>query len=79
MKLKITYDENTCIGTVNCVSMAANYFKEDENEYTILEGGVKNEETGMIELEVDVDEETAAKLRLAESGCPVKAIEVTEI
>ena len=78
-KLKIEYDEQTCIGTTNCVSDAGDFFSLDENEYTVLAGGEVNKETGRTELIVEVDDELAEKLSKAETGCPVQAIQITKL
>lgn len=73
-KLKIEYDEQICIGSTLCVSEAGEFFALDDNEYTILQGGTKDE--GVTTLIVEVDEATAEKLSRAETGCPVQAIKI---
>ena len=78
-KLKIEYDEQTCIGTTNCVSEAGDFFSLDENEYTILAGGEVNHQTGRTEVIVEVDVQVAEKLSKAETGCPVQAIRISKL
>ena len=44
-KYKIEYDEDICIGTLNCIAEAEEHFAEDEKGYTILQKATKNEKT----------------------------------
>ncbi|MCH8330312.1 MAG: ferredoxin [Bacteroidetes bacterium] len=65
---KVEFDENTCTGTLNCVAVAGDHFKEDEQ---------KNEVTGKMELIIGDDHYetfTAAML-----GCPSSSIKVTPL
>jgi len=74
---KIEFDANTCIGSVNCLSVAGELFGEDENKFTIMKDAKLNESTGKWEL--IVGEDLIQKARKAEDNCPTLAITVSEI
>lgn len=77
-KYKIEFDADACIGTMQCLAEAEEIFKEDENGFTVLHKGTKNESTGKWELIIE-DEGLFEKAKYAESECPVDAIKVTKL
>lgn len=77
-KYKVEYDADTCIGTMQCLAEAPEFFDEDENGFTILKKGTLNEATGKYELTFE-DDALFEKVKYAEDGCPVDAIRVTKL
>ncbi|HXH19473.1 MAG TPA: ferredoxin [Chitinophagales bacterium] len=76
-KYKIEFDANTCIGSMNCLSVAGDIFGEDENNFTVLKNARLNESSGKWEL--IIGEDLVERAREAESHCPSLSITVSEI
>jgi ferredoxin len=73
-KIKIIYDREACIGAAACAVVAPKYWKIASDGKADLLNGKKNKKTGKWELEVEVDEDEAKKIKESAISCPVQVI-----
>ena len=75
-KYKIVFDRSKCIGALNCVGAAPDFWKTAEDGKVDLEGA-KEVKKGMFELVID--EKNLQKNKLAMTSCPAAAIKIEKI
>ncbi len=75
-KYKIIFDKNKCIGALNCIQAAPEFWVEDGKGKVNL---VNAKELGNNIFELEIDEKDAQKNKLAAKLCTPKAIKVEEI
>ncbi len=74
-KYKVTYDREGCISAAACVAVNAKYWELDAADGRAnLKGGIKNEQTGLFELEIDESE--LEDMKNAAQVCPVLIIHI---
>lgn len=74
-KIVVEYIPNKCIGVKKCIEIAPNYFQLDDDR-AILVNSKSIDSKQVVELECD--DKTIERLKLAAALCPVNAIRITK-
>jgi len=70
--MKIIHQREKCIGCGNCVALCSKFFEMGPDGKSLLKEGIKNEQTGNFELEID----EISCAQEAADGCPVNIISI---
>lgn len=75
-KVKISINQNECIGCSFCISCLPKIFKYDEENF---KGKLKEKEKLTETITVELTEEELKQVKEAVKGCPAQAISITEV
>ncbi len=79
VKVKITFDRETCIGALACAAVYPEKWIPADDGKVDLKGSQLNQKENKFELILDVSEEEFEKIKGSADVCPVIAIKVERL
>ena len=75
-KIKIEYDQNSCIGAAECEAISPDLWKVNRDGKAELKNAVLNKKTGMHELILEDNKELQKKVA---GSCPIGCIRISKV
>lgn len=76
-RVRIEFDQGTCIGAFVCVDQDPDHFEEDTGVAVLKDG--EEDAPGIFALEEEMDDDAVDRTVRAAKGCPVDVINVKDL